>query len=311
MVQRRVRVSYRGDTGEVIDSADEFKEWWDAPRSIERVYALRGPVAESVLQEVVTRFPECRFDVARRRDLSLDVLAVLQQDEDEATRRRVRFRGLGLEEHPEDAGPWLDDPEVPVHLRLTDDERELLRAGLEQWGCGPTMCTEELAVAMGFQSLADLYEQAERIADGIGAGEPQTSTDWTRALLATEVVFSSDVVGSGVDWTLITGIPDHTALDLLRGLQERVPTSNVLGTVFGTRPPSTVRNLDDQALSLSLELSRSDAVVLTDWLTSVDLDAVPVTHPGEKQALADLLLKLKHARDMPRGTEESLDPNGR
>lgn len=40
---------------------------------------------------------------------------------------------------------------------------------------------------------------------------------------------------------------------------------------------------------VSLELERADVVVLFDWLMSVDLNDVPVSHPAEKQALADLL----------------------
>ena len=41
-----------------------------------------------------------------------------------------------------------------------------------------------------------------------------------------------------------------------------------------------------------LELWRADAVVLFDWLMSVDLNQVPITHLAEKQALADLLTQL-------------------
>ena len=34
-------------------------------------------------------------------------------------------------------------------------------------------------------------------------------------------------------------------------------------------------------------------MVLFHWLMSVDLNAVPITHPAEKQALMDLLTRLK------------------
>jgi hypothetical protein len=37
--------------------------------------------------------------------------------------------------------------------------------------------------------------------------------------------------------------------------------------------------------------------VLFDWLMSTDLDLVPVTHPAQKQALADLLSRLEWAAD--------------
>jgi hypothetical protein len=40
-------------------------------------------------------------------------------------------------------------------------------------------------------------------------------------------------------------------------------------------------------------------VALFDWLMSVDLDALPITHPAEKQALADLLTRLEHETYIP------------
>jgi hypothetical protein len=42
-----------------------------------------------------------------------------------------------------------------------------------------------------------------------------------------------------------------------------------------------------------LELWTADALVLLDWLLSVDFEAVPVTHRGQKQALMDLLTALE------------------
>jgi len=37
-----------------------------------------------------------------------------------------------------------------------------------------------------------------------------------------------------------------------------------------------------------LELWRAHAIVLFDWLMSVNRDSVPINYPAEKQALADL-----------------------
>lgn len=59
--------------------------------------------------------------------------------------------------------------------------------------------------------------------------------------------------------------------------------------------------------TVRLNLWRADAVVLFDWLMSVDFDAVPVTHPAEKQALADLLTRLEHETDIPGVTREQID----
>lgn len=49
--------------------------------------------------------------------------------------------------------------------------------------------------------------------------------------------------------------------------------------------------------TVTVELWRSDVVVLFDWLINVDLNTVPITHPSQKQALADLLSRLEWAAD--------------
>jgi hypothetical protein len=46
---------------------------------------------------------------------------------------------------------------------------------------------------------------------------------------------------------------------------------------------------------VNLSLWRADAVVLFDWLMTVDLNSVPINHPAEKQALADLLARLEQS----------------
>lgn len=43
---------------------------------------------------------------------------------------------------------------------------------------------------------------------------------------------------------------------------------------------------------IALNLRTADAVVLLDWLISVDLDQLPVQHLAQKQALMDLLQQL-------------------
>lgn len=47
--------------------------------------------------------------------------------------------------------------------------------------------------------------------------------------------------------------------------------------------------------AVELRLWRADAVVLFDWLMTVDLNQVPISHPAEKQALADLLTQLEQS----------------
>ena len=55
-----------------------------------------------------------------------------------------------------------------------------------------------------------------------------------------------------------------------------------------------------------IHIWKSDAVVLFDWLMTVDLNTVPITHPAEKQALADLLSRLEET-DVRDSTQEDID----
>lgn len=53
-------------------------------------------------------------------------------------------------------------------------------------------------------------------------------TDWTRALLASEIVFASDVVGAGVEWPTVTGWSDVETIELLRELQRKLMSSGAI-----------------------------------------------------------------------------------
>lgn len=105
-----------------------------------------------------------------------------------------------------------------LEVALTDQERLVLNRGLVEWG-GPAHCTPSLAKAMGFDSVDDLLTEGYRIATDLEAGRPLTRRDWTRALLATEIAFASDVVGSGAEWSDTTGLDDVQTLRVLRLLQ--------------------------------------------------------------------------------------------
>jgi hypothetical protein len=109
-----------------------------------------------------------------------------------------------------------------VEVALSDDERGLLQCGLLEWG-GPARCTDALAVAMGFSDLADFDAERDRLRDALADGQPLTVRDWSRTLLATEIVFASDVVGSGLDWSITTGLRDHETIALLRRVQRKMP----------------------------------------------------------------------------------------
>ncbi|MCX5410253.1 hypothetical protein OHA37_00530 [Streptomyces sp. NBC_00335] len=57
--------------------------------------------------------------------------------------------------------------------------------------------------------------------------------------------------------------------------------------------------------TVDLRMWRPDAIVLFDWLMSTDLNAVPITHPAQKQALVDLLARLEDV-DVMESTEEEI-----
>ena len=65
--------------------------------------------------------------------------------------------------------------------------------------------------------------------------------------------------------------------------------------------------MDPDLPRVAIQLWRSDAIVLFDWLMSVDLNTVPISHPAEKQALADLLTCFEHEADVAGITQEQID----
>jgi hypothetical protein len=113
-----------------------------------------------------------------------------------------------------------DETRVPV--LLDDRERSFLRAALLDWG-GPADPTGALALAMGFTSADNLADEAWALWERIEAGEALATEDWRRVLLAAEILFVSDVVGSGLDWQITSDFSDEESIALLRGLQRKLP----------------------------------------------------------------------------------------
>ncbi|GAA2398808.1 hypothetical protein Cme02nite_07620 [Catellatospora methionotrophica] len=111
--------------------------------------------------------------------------------------------------------------EDQISIELTDAERDLLVRGLGEWG-GPAHATGALAVAIGFRGVEDMHEQVRRIGASLHAGQPLSRWDWRRALIATEIVFVSDIFGSGFEWSTTTGLSDEETVRTLRGLQYKL-----------------------------------------------------------------------------------------
>ena len=84
----------------------------------------------------------------------------------------------------------LRDPTAKVAVDLTPDERGFVISALAEWP-GPTQPTEQLAVAMGFGGLDDLFDQTGRLADALRDAAPLSAFDWRRVLVATEIAFGA------------------------------------------------------------------------------------------------------------------------
>ncbi|MFI7641700.1 hypothetical protein [Nonomuraea sp. NPDC049400] len=114
------------------------------------------------------------------------------------------------------------DQQRLVTVDLDDRERAFLRAALLDWG-GPARPTQEFAVAMGFADAGQLASDTRSLWKRIDRESALSIDDWRRVLLAAEVVFVSDVVGSGLDWRFTSGFSDEESIAILRGLQRKMP----------------------------------------------------------------------------------------
>lgn len=108
-----------------------------------------------------------------------------------------------------------------VAVDLTDDERDFIEQALEQWAlsaAGMPFPFQMLGLAT-WEEFTDLTRRLER---AVNAGEPLTDLDWARVLFLTEITWASDLIGSGLDFDIVTRFSDTEAVRLLRGLQRKV-----------------------------------------------------------------------------------------
>lgn len=110
---------------------------------------------------------------------------------------------------------------VAASALLTEDETRLLRRALLEWG-GPARCSDQLAVGMGFADARDLVDRADLLRDALGDDVPLSPADWARVLLATEIVFVSDLAGTGAEWPTTTGLADEPTIRMLRSVQRKL-----------------------------------------------------------------------------------------
>jgi hypothetical protein len=118
---------------------------------------------------------------------------------------------------------------------LAPEEIGFLRRALLEWG-GPAHASDELARGMGFADSGALVRRCAELQSDLNGDAPVAPSDWARILLAAEIVFASDLVGSGTEWRTTTGMDDASTLELLRGIQRKL--GRVIRPYYGKTPGS-------------------------------------------------------------------------
>lgn len=120
------------------------------------------------------------------------------------------------------APPWFEiSDSEEVDVPLSGDERELLSQGLHQWG-GPTRPTDAVAKVIGFGDVETLLRDGDRIRDLLRQRDALTRLDWSRALVAIEIVWASSYYGAAGDWESVNGWSDQRTLQTLRSIQRKL-----------------------------------------------------------------------------------------
>jgi hypothetical protein len=116
---------------------------------------------------------------------------------------------------------------------LAPDEIALLGRSLAEWG-GPARCSDQLAVGMGFADMSALLDRSRTLRHALRDDVPLAPADWARTLLAAEIVFVSDLAGSGVEWSTTTGLTDEATIRTLRSIQRKL--AKVVRRYYGKHP---------------------------------------------------------------------------
>jgi hypothetical protein len=118
--------------------------------------------------------------------------------------------------HPDGVSSGDDVVVVP----LDDDEWRLLRQ-VFQWG-GPARMLDDTAVLVGYDNAGAFYSDRTRLIRLVDERRGLAPEDWRRLVVSTELLFASNVVGCGLDWSTVSGIRDDEAIMLLRSVQRKL-----------------------------------------------------------------------------------------
>ena len=108
---------------------------------------------------------------------------------------------------------------------LTDAERQFILMGLRQWRSAATGAPLPIKALDLAPSWPEFDALTQRLSDKIEHQQPLTTLDWTRVLLLVEQAWASELLGAGLDFAIVTSIPDDDAIKLLRDVQRKLRRS--------------------------------------------------------------------------------------
>lgn len=111
-------------------------------------------------------------------------------------------------------------PEL-LTVDLTVDERNFIWQAMYQWQFSASRKPFPYQV-LGLSSWQEFAELTHRLALAVTNREPLTDLDWMRVLYLTECSWASDVVGAGLDFSIVTAFSDIDGLSMLRHLQRKI-----------------------------------------------------------------------------------------
>jgi hypothetical protein len=121
-----------------------------------------------------------------------------------------------------------------ITTNLTERERDFIARALYEWH-GSASWTPLPIEALGLSDWDEFDNLTERLENAVKSGEPLTDLDWARTLFLTEICWASNLVGSGLDFSIVTGIDDAEAVTLLRSIQRKVSSSRRADLLFPGR----------------------------------------------------------------------------
>lgn len=116
-------------------------------------------------------------------------------------------------------------------IDLTDAERSFMYFALTHWGVPASYKPLPIDALFGISDWAEFDRLTARLAQAITHRQPLTARDWALALFLTEVSFASDLVGTGIEFALISH-SDEDGIKLLRSIQRKISSSDRAELLF-------------------------------------------------------------------------------